>query len=90
MELPETYSEKFQPAAVQKNQPRNEREELLDRFLAKLNPDRLKKGMEEISHSRLAGMLEGRSSSDIYGLYQSCDRARSFGGLFWHLMKPKV
>lgn len=90
MDLPATYSEKFKPAAVQKNQPRSEREELYDLFLVRLNPDRAKKGMGPISAGRLAKMFELVSVSDMHAIYKNCERGRSFGGLFWHIMKPKA
>lgn len=94
MEIPASTREKFNPAAVhfEINQPRSNRDALINDFLARLNPDRLKKGMAEITPARVAKMLKdaGYAEHTWHALYKSCDRARSFGGLFWHLMKPKV
>lgn len=90
MDIPASVREKFKPAAALKNQPRSEREELLDRFLAKLNPDRAKKGMDPISVGRLVKMFELVPTHDLHAIYKNCERGRSFGGLFWHIMKPKA
>ena len=93
MDLPANYQEKFrQPAAEKSGQPRSERDELLDAFLSRLNPDRLKDGYQPYTHAHLAKKLKaaGYTDADYYGLFNSCERARSFGRLFAHLTKPKV
>jgi hypothetical protein len=76
------------PARAEKKsgEPRTQREELLDKFLSKLNPDREKAGFPPYSHARLARMLKGMTTQQLYILFRECDQARSFGGLLkWKL-----
>ena len=70
-----------------KSAARSEREELLDRFLSRLNPDRAEAGLKPLAPSALATLLTGVPTTDLYGFYKSCERARSFSRLFWHLLK---
>lgn len=93
MEIPASTREKFNPsAAIKTGEPRSNRDALLNDFLARLNPDREKKGMEPFTPARVAKMLKdgGYDEASWHGLYKSCSRARSFGALFWSLTHPKV
>ena len=93
MEIPTAYIDKFKPAAApHPGAPRSERDELLNMFCDRLNPDRVKDGYQPYSPSRLAKILKdaGFKQFDWLPLYKSCDRARSFGRLFSHLTKTKV
>ena len=94
MEISAAYSEKFQPAAaeIKTGEPRSNRDALVNDFLAKLNPDRIKKGMEPFSPARLQKMLKdaGYAEHTWHALYKSCERARVFGALFWTLTHPKA
>lgn len=69
--------------------PRNEREELLGKFLERLNPSRVKDGLPVLTIGRMVKLFEGVPTSDIYPFFKSCEGARSFSRLFWSLIKPK-
>jgi hypothetical protein len=88
MDIPTSYTEKFRPRARLKNQPRNEREELLDRFLSRLNPPRVDNGFKTMSHARIAKVLEKVPTADLHAFYRQCDGADSFSRLFWFKVKP--
>lgn len=89
MDLPEGYVEKFR-AQNFKNKPRNEREEQLDIYLARLNASRIKDGYPKLSYARLAKMLEGIPTGDLHAIYKKCETYRSFGAGLNYELKPKV
>ncbi len=65
-----------------KSTARNEREEILGRFLERLNADRGK--YPAITYARLAKLLKGK---DLYAWYNDLDKANSFSKLFWWRLK---
>ena len=84
MDIPTNYEDKFRPAAVQKTAaPRCERDELLDRFVAKVNAGRVADGFSKVSAARMAKMLAGRTDSQLHQLYKECDdpSVRRFGAM---------
>ena len=89
MDLNTDYIDKFRPAAAEDHAPRSEREEMLVKFLKRLNGDRKADGLEALTPARLATILKGVPTGDLYGFYKSCERARSFTRLFWYLLKPQ-
>ena len=90
MNLPEGYQRKFQSdPAAEKNQagkPRNDWEEQLDVFAAKLNPDRIKADFRPYSQARIAKLLNNAGVHDgpaAYRFYKTIEtNARNFGKLF--------
>jgi len=76
MDIPKVYLQKFARSTQRK--PRTEREELLDKFLARLTPSRFKKGLKLITHALLAGKFQGVPTSDLYPFYNECDEAKNF------------
>lgn len=87
MEIPQTYLIKFEHPAQHK--PRNEREEIIDRFLARLNPSRQQRRLKPITYARLSRMLQGVPTPDLYPFFMECDHARNFSSLFWWKLKPR-
>jgi hypothetical protein len=80
MDLPANYIEKFKPASQLKtNQPRSSRDELLDRFLDRLNPSRIADGYKPYSASHVAGILSraGVTTEGMFLFYQRCDSGQS-------------
>jgi hypothetical protein len=78
------------PTVVQKKSgARSERDELLDKFLDKLNSARVSGGFAPLSHPRVAKLLKGMDTQAMYALYRECDQAKSFGGLFWFKVKGR-
>lgn len=91
MEIPTDYLEKIRRRRAEKNLPRNERDEMLDLFLARLNAGRVADGFPKLSYARLAKMLEGIQTGELYPLYKECDQAKSFGGLLnWKLKQRQA
>lgn len=90
MEIPVEFLEKFRPRARKSGEPRNERDEMLDIFLARLNASRIKDGYPKISYARLAKLLERIPTRDLYAFYQKCETYRSFGAGFHYELKPKA
>ena len=90
MNLPEGYQRKFQgnPAAENNRagKPRNDWEEQLDMFAAKLNPDRIKADFRPYSQARIAKLLSNAGVHDgpaAYRFYKTIEtKARNFGKLF--------
>lgn len=78
-------------AEKKKGEPRTQREELLDKFLSRLNTDRVKAGYQPLTFPRLARMLKGFSDHQLHTLYRECETGRSFGALLkWKLDALKV
>lgn len=87
MELPLGYTEKFSP---KKNAPRSEREEVLQKFLERLNHSRKEAGIPPMSYGRLAKIFTGVPTSDLYPFYKTCEGARSFSRFFWWRVNKKT
>lgn len=73
-------------------EPRSERDEQLEIFLARLNASRVSDGFPKYTYGRLGTMLKraGYKSDDLYALAKRCDGYRSFGAGFHHQLKPRV
>lgn len=69
--------------------PRNEREEMTQKFLDALNARRVAEGFKPYTYPRLSKMLQGIPTGDLWAFYQQCDQARSFGAYFHWALKPK-
>lgn len=86
MDFPSGYQEKFRP---QKNRPRCDRNEMLDKFLAALKASN-KPGYPPYTHSRVAGLLEAIPTEDLEAIFRKCSTYRSFGAGLTYELKPKV
>src|SRR5436305_1397748 len=93
MELPQGYQKRFQTDPAEKKNragtPRNDWEEALGLFGAKLNPDRKRAGYEPYSHARIAKLLNNAGVHDArtaYIFYRHIETtSRNFGKLFQYL-----
>ena len=69
-----------------------ERGDIFDTILSRLNPDRIRKGYKPLTHGRLAYLLTGIPTKDLYALISRCDDAerRGFpwGAIFWKEIRP--
>jgi len=93
MDLPSTYIDKFRPAAAPKSgAPRCERDDLIDRFLASLNPEQIADSRPPYTFARVAKMLQGQSDQRLYQLLQECsaEGVRSFGAMLNYKLKSTV
>lgn len=72
---------------------RTERGDLLDTFLARLNPPRVKEGYKPLTYGRLSYLLTAVPTKDLYALQARCDDAERHGypwsAIFWKELKPK-
>lgn len=70
---------------------RCERDELIDKFLSRLNPPREKAGYKPLSASRLVGMIrkaKGKAdTTTMRDFYTELCRADNFSRLFWGCVK---
>jgi hypothetical protein len=62
---------------------KNERGEWLVKFCDRLNPGRKAIGMKPLSIARMATLLQGTPTGDLYAFWQACERAKSFDKYFW-------
>lgn len=79
---------------VEKTKARCRRDELVDAFLAKLNPDRVAAGYQPYTPGVVLGKIKRAGyqtdTDDLHTLYRQCESAHSFGKLFSYLMKNSV
>ena len=91
MEQAATLFGKYQKAPDKRR--RTERSDLLDTFLSRLNPGRKAKGYEPLTYGRLAYLLAGIKTADLYYLLSICNdaerRGYNWSAIFWSELKPK-
>jgi len=77
--------DRFQKPTTKAN---SERAEMLEKFLTKMNPDRIASGYKPITPARIGVMLAHVPTSDLFPFFKECEQAKSFGALFhWKLRK---
>jgi hypothetical protein len=90
MEKAATLFGKYQKVPDKRH--RSERGDLLETFLLRLNPCRKAKGYQPISHGRLAYLLTGIPTKDLYALLSRCNNAErrgySWGAIFFKEIRP--
>lgn len=76
-----------------KSRRQTERGDLLDTILSRLNPPRLRKGFRPMNYGRLAYLLTGIPTKDLYVLISKCDdaerRGYAWGAIFFKEIRPK-
>jgi len=90
MEPIHTNLEKYRPRPSKKSgQPRNEREDLIEQYRAKLNEEQARDHRELYSYARVAKRLHGITDSGLYSLFQECTapEVRSFGAMLAYKLK---
>ena len=85
---------KFGSPAPKKGRKRlTERGELMRHFCDRLNIDRVRDKLEQISMARMGKILEAIPTNDLYYLKSVCDetarRGNSFSKRFWWEIDPK-
>jgi hypothetical protein len=70
-----------------------ERGDIFDTILSRLNPSRAKAKLPPISYGRLAYLLTGIPTKDLYALISNCDdaerRGYPWGAIFFKEIKPQ-
>lgn len=94
MELPEGYFEKFRRENNLKTAgaPRSNREELVAKFLERLNEECKRDGYPLYTTGRLVKMFDNRSDSFLYQLFNECSEpaVKKFGAIMKYKLKPKI
>jgi hypothetical protein len=71
---------------------RTERSDLLETFMLRLNPGRKAKGYPTLTYGRLAYLLTGIKTADLYYLLSVCTdaerRGYPFSAIFWKELRP--
>lgn len=75
---------------VVKNNRGSQRGEILDKFLAKLNPSREASGYKPFTHARLSVMLAHIQTEDLHAFYRQCETTNiPFSAFFFWSLKVK-
>ncbi len=86
----EKYLGKIRRRRDEKGLPRNERDEMLDLFVARLNADNVRDGYPKTTHPRVAKMLEGIPTADLHAIFKKCSTYRKFGAGLRFELKPRT
>lgn len=90
MEITTDYLEIIRRRREKQNLPRSQRDEMLELFVAKLNAGNISDGYPKTSFPRVAKMLEGIPTGDLFAIYKKCETYRKFGAGLRYELKPKV
>jgi len=81
-------------ASLPKKTHHSERGDLYDTLLSRLNPSRIKGGYRPLTHGRLAYLLTGIPTKDLYALLSNCDDAERRGfpwsAIFWKEIRSET
>ncbi|HYF12689.1 MAG TPA: hypothetical protein VD928_00080 [Candidatus Paceibacterota bacterium] len=72
-----------------KKEKATERGELMQYFRDKLNRERVRDGLSELSMPRMGKILQAIPTKDLYYLKSVCDGATNFSKKFWWEVNPK-
>jgi hypothetical protein len=79
-------------AKLSKPRRSSERGDLYDAILSRLNPPRAKQKLPPITYGRLAYLLTGIPTKDLYALVSRCDdaerRGYPWGAIFYKEIRP--
>lgn len=87
MEIPPDTLKRYTTPAP--DAPRNEWEAKLQPFHKRLNTASAIAKYGKFTYGRLGKHLKGKTDLELMRLYNECDKAKSFGGLFVHKIKNK-
>lgn len=89
MDIPDSYIEKIRPQPRKSGDPRNERDELVQRFLDRMNIDQRRDNRKEYTQGYLRKKFEGLSDSRLHQLFKECSdpSVRSFGAMLTYKLK---
>ncbi len=90
LEIPVDFLKTFQIRKRRPGEPRSERDELLDVFVARLNAGNIADGYPKTTHARVAKMLAHIPTGDLYDVYRKCDTYRKFGAGLRTELKPRL
>jgi len=67
----------------------NQRQELVKKFLDRLNESRDGEKYKPLSPARVAVKMSFMSVSELYQFYGYCDESSNFSSTWWYLLNPK-
>jgi hypothetical protein len=76
-------------SSPRKKERSTERGELMEYFRGKLNRERVRDGLPELSMPRMGRVLQMIPTKDLYYLKSVCDTAQHFSKKFWWEVNPK-
>lgn len=76
-------------ATSKKKERRTERGELMQFFMSKLNPPRVRDGYPALNLPRMGKILQTIPTKDLYYLKSVCEGATDFSKKFWWEVNPK-
>lgn len=65
----------------------NQRAELVEKFLQRLNPGREQAGFKPYTPARLGMMLAHIPTEDLYPFYRQCEQAKHFSKFFHYKLR---
>lgn len=75
---------------VKENNRGSQRGDMLDKFLAKLNPSRIAAGYKPLTHARLSALISHIPTEDLYAFYRQCETSTlPFSAYFHWALKPQ-
>lgn len=90
MEITTDYLEIIRRRREKKNLPRSQRDEMLELFVAKLNAGNISDGYPKTTIPRVAKMLAGIPTGDLFAIYKKCETYRKFGAGLRYELKPRA
>lgn len=86
MDLPQNYLDNLKQRS-QKLKITSERQELIQRFVDKINLERIGTKFKPVIWKQINGLAATCSISDLYWLLGECERASSFSKIFFGILK---
>ena len=85
MDIPKDYLAKLQVA--KKLNITSERQELIQRFVDKINLERIGTRFQPVTWKQINGLVALIKISDLYWLYKTCESRDSFSKAFFGILK---
>lgn len=75
---------------VEKTNITNERQELVEKFVTKLNNSRIAGGYKPLGAAFYASRMAMIPTDELYAFYKELDNSKNFSALWWHKCQVKV
>ena len=86
MDISKDYLEKLQ-ARKRPLRITSERQELIQRFVDKINRERVGTEFQPVTWKQVNGLVRHLKESDLYWLFGECEHAQSFSKKFFGMLK---
>ena len=85
MDIPQNYLERLKSS--KKLRITSERQELIQRFVDKINLERMGTKFPPVIWKQINGLVAHVKVPDLYWLYKRCEEGKSFSKFFFGIMK---